>query len=129
MGTVLSVIGVLALAYFAYKIYSALLFRYKALKIVLGDLEYNAAVPGWQGQSFLEATKLAKSMRGNEYDAAIIFLLSQLKILTINRDESGIEDTEDTKNFKQKKYELIEKIIEKSKFGDEFISDHVNIKN
>ncbi len=128
MSAVLSLIGALSVAYVIYKVIASLFFRYKALKIILNDLNYNAAVPGWQAQFFLDAIKVSKSMNGNEYDAAIIFMLSQLSVMTSSEDEADVGETDSSRNFKIEKYALIEKIVEKSKFGDELISDHVKLK-
>jgi len=104
--------------YFAYKIYSSLRVRFLVLKIITNDLKYNAAVPGWQATSFLDAIRMANKMNGNQYDAAIIFMLTQLSVMETNSE---------TKSFKIEKYALIENIVPMSKFGGDLIEDHIRL--
>lgn len=120
MNDFLIVIGTLTVFYIIFKILTALLFRFKILRIIVNDLKYNPAVPGWQAKAFLDATKMTKLMRGNEYDAAIIFMLSQIEAMTTSNE---------TRSFKIEKYALMEKIVPKSILGDDLINDHARIKH
>ena len=52
-------------------------YRAKVLKIIEKDYVYKVAVPGWQTKIFNETTRHIKQQGGNEYDAAISFMLIQ----------------------------------------------------
>lgn len=110
--------GLILAAYIAYKIYPPLRARFLVLKIITNELKYNAAVPGWQAASFLDSIRMAKKMNGNNYDAAIIFMLTQLSVMETNSE---------TKSFKTEKYDLIETIVPMSKFGGALMEDHISL--
>lgn len=54
----------------------------KALQVIRNELSYDAAIPGHQLDTFDWSTRQVKTYGGNEYDAAITFMLVQLGTLT-----------------------------------------------
>ncbi len=56
-------------------------FRAKTLRVLRDDCRYDPAVPGKQSEPFNLATKLARDLKGNEYDAAVMFLGSCIMLL------------------------------------------------
>ena len=112
-------ITILIVAFGLLKIILLLRFRTRSLSLIVNDLAYDAAVPGFQSKAFLDSVRLAKSMEGNEYDAAIIFMLTQLLVLS---------DGNETRQFKREKYALIENLVAKSMHGDTLISEHIKMR-
>lgn len=95
-------ITAVVLIFLGFKFAQLMIFRSAVLNVIVSELKYEPDVPGFQSKAFLDATRLAKMLNGNKYDAAIIFMLSQLA--TIPTDAS-------TKSFKIEKYALIEELI------------------
>lgn len=59
-------------------------FRSKTLDIIMTEFNYNPAIPGAQAASFEQTTKIIKAQGGNEYEAAIAFMLEQAKQVASN---------------------------------------------
>jgi len=112
-------IAILIVAFGLLKIILLLRFRTRSLSLIVNDLAYDAAVPGFQSKAFLDSVRLAKSMGGNEFDAAIIFMLTQLSVLSNDNK---------TREFKREKYALIENLVAKSVHGDTLILEHIRMR-
>jgi hypothetical protein len=59
-------------------------FRSKTLDVIIREFNYNPAIPGVQSASFEHATKIIKDQGGNEYEAAVAFMLEQVKQVPSN---------------------------------------------
>lgn len=110
-------LGLLAFVFVFYKAVITLRFRARVLGIVVNEFFYDAKVPGFQGKDFLTACSLAKSLEGNYYDAAIMFMLSQLDMLNVNETRS--------RNFLFEKYRLMRNVVSKSTMGVDLLDKHM----
>ena len=53
----------------------------KTLSVLKGDYAYEPAVPGFQNDVFSGVISFVIENKGNEYDAAAIFMLSQIGLM------------------------------------------------
>ena len=63
---------------------SLISFRSRTLDIIQQEFAFNPAIPGNHATAFDQATKAVKMQGGNEYEAAIAFMLSHIKTLDAN---------------------------------------------
>ncbi len=116
--------GGVAIAFVLYRISRSIWFRHKTLAVIVNELQYNPAVPGFQAPAFLHAVALAKANGGNEYDAAITFMLSQLGAMTVTGESRADNEA---RQFKKSKYALLEPLLPKSRFGEESLKAHLKL--
>lgn len=63
-------------------------YRSKALRVLRDQYDYNPAVPGSQAAVFNACIKQVRTNVGNEYDAAIAFMLIQMDALVGKSDSN-----------------------------------------
>jgi hypothetical protein len=88
METLFALIGLGTVAYFVWSWVQLVWFRSKTLAVLKSEIDYEPAVPGFQAPVFHEVTRVAKDSGGNEYDAAVLFMLPQLRLLQESGDPS-----------------------------------------
>jgi hypothetical protein len=106
-------LGLLAVAFLVYKVVVTLRYRAKVLGVIVNDFIYDPKVPGVQGKNFLTACSLARSLDGNHYDAAFMFMISQLDMLNIGDPSS--------RNFVYDKIALMHDVKNRSTMGAEIL--------
>jgi hypothetical protein len=119
METILAIFGAACLVWIITRWLKLVWFRTKTLRVVKVDLGYDAAVPGMQTASFNAVTRNARNAGGNEYDAAIAFMLVQLGMLSEPL-------TEKSKQFIDEKLGLVRAIEHLSKGGESLINEWLN---
>ena len=119
--TLFAIMGVCAVAWLVLGWLRLVWFRTKALRVVTQDLAYNAAVPGFQGAVFNAVTRQVRTNAGNEYDAAIAFMLVQLGSLSTPLDEKATAFTMD-------KLQLIRVIVDSSNHGSELVREFLLLR-
>lgn len=96
-------------------------FKAKTLEVLKCDLDYFVATPGLQQELFDKVTRTARELGINEYDAAIAFMLLQLKALS-RPLSTGVVD------FYAEKLSKCMRLVPKSKGALElvriFVVDH-----
>lgn len=118
---VMAGISLLAFCMLLMRVGVMLRFKQKTLGVIVSELEYNPSVPGIQGASFNQAARFVKQQGGNEYDAAIAFMLIQIGVML----DSGGGNIDDSRAFIRDKYKLIESLIPKSIIGEDLFQAHI----
>jgi hypothetical protein len=121
METIFAIFGAACLVWIITRWLKLVWFRTKTLRVIKVDLAYDAAVPGMQTTTFNAVTRSARSAGGNEYDAAIAFMLVQLGVLSEPM-------TEKSRIFIEEKLGLICAIEHLSKSGSPPIDEWVRSK-
>lgn len=68
-------------------------FRAKVLQVLRIDFNYEPAVPGVQTKVFNTVTKEVRKSKGNEFDAAVAFMVIQADAIKDSEDPEVIEWT------------------------------------
>ena len=63
-------------------------YRTKVLRVLKEEFDYYPAIPGFQMEVFNACTRQVRSNGGNEYDAAIAFMMIQISALMGNSDSN-----------------------------------------
>jgi hypothetical protein len=91
-------------------------FRAGALRVITKDFSYEPAIPGFQSDAFNSITREIRKSGGNQYDAAIFFMLVQFDSMSKPYDPKA-------KEFIAAKLSLIKKIVERSNSGSKLVQN------
>ena len=107
MTTVFFIVALVVAAWIFAGIVKRSRFRKRALRVIREDLCYDAAIPGHQSALLNQLSSRVHVHGGNEYDAAMAFMLTQLAMLSKPL-------TTETRGFTREKIKLLRGIATKA---------------